>query len=276
MKKIHLSILSLLLVLSLSGCNIENNENSKDNANTSSTQTSATTTTTTTTAITAETTTVTTEQTYIQPDDVIPPAVQTSRVEGDRLSYNITNIYSDNEYYTLVISGVKLDSTAEAGIDTTYIGDELYGDFRLDLMKKGELIDSFKINVPRDDRFLILESVTDDLSYGCELISNKREFEADEYPDLIQLDFHIINEVETPQYARFFAVFDEKIIEIPVFEDGIETAPYGTHLELDAAGMMTQHIVASQSNGNYTVLQYEYTFDVENRKLLRKQVRFTG
>lgn len=275
MKKLYLSVLSLLVVLSLSGCNIENEENSKSEVQTSSVQTSTSATTTSaTTAVT--TTTATTEQTYLEPDDVIPPAVQTSRVEGDRLSYNITNIYSDDEYYTLVISGVKLDSTAEAEIDTTYINGELYGDFRLDLMKKGEIIDSFKINVPRDDRFLILESVTDDLSYGCELISNKREFESDEYPDLIQLDFHIINEVETPQYARFFAVFDEKIIEIPVYEDGVETAPYGTHLELDAAGIMTQHIVASQSNGNYTVLQYEYTFDVENRKLLRKQVRFTG
>lgn len=274
-KKILSSIIGLSLVLLLSACNIENEENSIDKEQNTSVQTT-TPATTTTTVPTTVTTTATTEQTYLEPDDVIPPAVQTSRVEGDRLSYNITNVYSDDEYYTLNISGVKLDSTKEADIDTTYIKGELYGDFRLDLMKKGEMIDSFKINVPRDDRFLILESVTDDLSYGCELISNKREFEADEYPDLIQLDFHIINEVETPQYARFFAVFDEKIIEIPVFEDGIETAPYGTHLELDAAGVMTQHIVASQSNGNYTVLQYEYTFDIENRKLLREQVRFTG
>ncbi len=274
MKKVVSSVLSFLMVLSLSGCNIENEENSSDNKKITSVQTSVSTAVTTSATIAA--TTAATEQTYLQPDDVIPPAVQTSRVEGDRLSYNITNIYSDGEYYTLVISGVKLDCTAEADIDTTYIDGELYGDFRLDLIKKGEMIDSFKINVPRDDRFLILESVTDDLSYGCELISSKRDFEADEYPDLIQLDFHIINETEAPQYARFFAVFDEKIIEIPVFEDGIETAPYGTHLELESAGVMTQHIVASQSNGNYTVLQYEYTFDVENRKLLRTQVRFTG
>lgn len=274
MKRILSIIFSIFLLSSLSACNIENEENSSDQEKTSAIQTTASSKA--TTSATTVTTTVTTEQTYLQPDDVIPPAVQTSRIEGDRLSYNITNIYSDGGYYTLMISGVKLDSTAEAGIDTTYIEGKLYGDFRLDLMKKGEMIDSFKINVPRDDRFLILESVTDDLSYGCELISNKREFEADKYPDLIQLDFHIINEVETPQYARFFAVFDEKIIEIPVFEDGTETAPYGTHLDLISAGVMKQHIVASLSNGNYTVLQYEYTFDVEDRKLLRKQVRFTG
>ncbi len=275
MKKIYSLSLGILMALSMCGCNIENEENSADKEQTSSVQTSSTEAAT-TTATTVATTTATTEQTYLQPDDIIPPAVQTSRVEGDRLSYNITNIYSDDNYYTLIISGVKLDSTAEADIDTTYINGELYGDFRLDLMKKGEMIDSFKINVPRDDRFLILESVADDLSYGCEIISNKREFETEEYPDLIQLDFHIINEVETPQYARFFAVFDEKIVEIPVYENGIEKAPYGTHLELDEAGVMTQHIVASTSSGNYTVLQYEYTFDVENKTLLRKQVRFTG
>lgn len=272
MKKVYLTLLSSFMILSLSGCNIENEENSRENAQTSSVKTSASS----ASDITSVTTTVTTESAFIEPDDVIPPAVQTSRIEGDRISYNITNIYSSGEYYTLTISGVRLNSTAEADIDTTYIDGELYGDFRLDLMKKGEMIDSFKINVPRDDRFLILESVGDNLSYGCELISNKREFETDEYPDLIQLDFHIINEVETPQYARFFAVFDDKIIEIPVYEKEIEKAPYGTHLELDAPGIMIQHIVASVSSGNYTVLQYEYTFDAENRKLLRKKVQFTG
>ncbi len=264
---------STFLLLSLTACNIENEESSQDQTVSSSAQSTSSST---TMASTTVITTASTEQTYLQPDEVIPPAVQTSRVEGDRLSYSITNTYSQGEYYTIVISGVRIDSTAQADIDTTYIEGELYGDFRLDLIKKGEMIDSLKINVPRDDRFLILESVTDDLSYGCEIISNKREFDADEYPDLIQLDFHIINEAETPQYARFFAVFDEKIREIPVFEDGIETAPYGTHLEMMSAGVMKQHIVASQSNGNYTVLQYEYTFDAENRKLLREQVRFTG
>ena len=169
-----------------------------------------------------------------------------------------------------------MPDNTDISIDTTYINGEIYGDFRFDLYKMGELIDSYKINVPRDDRFLILESVIEDLHYGCELISNRRIFDAVEYPDLIQLDFHIINEVEAPQYARFFSIFDGKIVEVPVYQDGIEAAPYGTHMETTDAGVMVQQLVAQQYNGNYTVIQYEYTFDVQDRCLNRKQVKFTG
>lgn len=214
--------------------------------------------------------------TSLSADDVIPDAVQTPRVEGDRLSYTIINVYSQGDYYTVKISGVKIQDSDSADIDMTYVNGELYGDFRLDLMKKGELIDSLKINVPRDDRFLILESVTDSLSYGCELISNKRIYSADEYPDLLQLDFHIINEVETPQYARYFAVFDGKIIEVPVYENGEEVAPKGTHPQMKSAGLMVQHLVVEEYFENYTVIKYEYTFDIENRCLNRKQVKFYG
>lgn len=214
--------------------------------------------------------------TSLSVEDVIPDAVQTPRVEGDRLSYTIINVYSQGDYYTVKISGVKMQDESAADIDMTYINGELYGDFRLDLLKKGELIDSLKINVPRDDRFLILESVTDSLSYGCELISNKRVYLADEYPDLLQLDFHIINEVETPQYARYFAVFDGKITEVPVYENGEEVAPRGTHPQMKSAGLMVQHLVVEVYYENYTVIKYEYVFDVENRCLNRKQVKFYG
>ena len=212
----------------------------------------------------------------LEPNEVIPQATQTPRVDGDRLSYTIVNVYSEGEYYTVVISGVKCSQDSGADLDTTYINGELYGDFRLDLMKSGEIIDTLKINVPRDDRFLILESVTESLSYGCELISNKREFEADEYPDLIQLDFYIINEVEAPQYARYFGIFDDKIAEVPVYENGVEAAPYGTHLEMQSAGFMVQYLVAEQYDGEYTILKYEYTYDVENRRLNRQRVKFYG
>lgn len=214
--------------------------------------------------------------TSLSPEDVIPEAVQTPRVDGDRLSYTIMNVYSDGNYYTLDISGVKYADSDSTDIDTTYVKGELYGDFRLDLMKRGELIDSLKINVPRDDRFLILESVTDNLSYGCELISNKREFGAEQYPDLIQLDFYMYNEAEAPQYARYFAVFDGRICEVPVYENGKEVAPYGTHLEMKSAGLMIQHLVAGEWDGTYTILKYEYTFDEINRCLNRKQVKFYG
>lgn len=268
MKSIKAAIL-LLAALMLCGCNIENNELQQ------SSHTSAVTTTTqTTTALTTTQTTVVTEP--LEPDEVIPDAIQTPRVDGNRLSFSIKNIYSQLEYYTVEISGVRLDETGEATLETTYINGELYGDFRLDLYQKGELLDSLKINVPRDDRFLILESVTDSLSYGCELISNRRIYDATEYPDLIQVDFHIIDEVEAPQYARFFAVFDKKIVEVPVYEDGEQIAPYGTHTESTEAGKMVQQIVAQTASGNYTVLQFEYTFDPENRCLDREQVRYTG
>lgn len=214
--------------------------------------------------------------TVLEPEDVIPEAIQTPRVDGNRLSYSIINIYSGGDYYTLEISGVKYEDSGSTDIDTTYIKGELYGDFCLDLIKRGEVIDSLKINVPRDDRFLILESVTDNLSYGCELISNKRDFSADEYPDLIQLDFYMINEVEAPQYARYFAVFDGKICEVPVYENGKEVAPYGTHLEMKSAGFMVQHLVAGEYDGTYSIIKYEYTFDTENRCLNRNQVKFYG
>lgn len=257
-------------IILLSGCNIENDENSSEFKPHTTVSTTETTPVQTTTA----STTVKTEP--LQPDEVIPEAIQTPRVDGDRLSYSIMNVYADGDYYTVDISGVRMDEANSAELDTTYIKGVLYGDFRLDLLKRGEIIDTLRINVPRDDRFLILESVTEGLSYGCELISNKREFGADDIPDLIQLDFFLINEGEAPQYARFFAVLGGKICEVPVYSGGKEVAPYGTHFEMTEAGVMEQHIVASQSNGNYTVLKFVYTFDIENLSLERKQVKFYG
>lgn len=273
MKKIF-ALVAALGILCLSGCNLENEENSR--AHTSA-QTTLTEEEPTAESTPPQTTTAdTSASTSLLPTDVIPEAVQTPRVDGNRLSYTIKNVYSENDYYTVDISGVKYENADGTDIDTTYVKGELYGDFRLDLLKKGEIIDSLKINVPRDDRFLILESVTDNLSYGCELISNMREYDAAEYPDLIQLDFHMINEGEVPQYARYFAVFDGKICEVPVLMNGKESAPYGTHPKMRSAGLMTQFITAGTYTGQYTVLKYEYTFDVENRCLRKQQVKFYG
>lgn len=271
MKKLA-AALALLCAVCLSGCNLENEESShvytQQQSETPPEQSEP---------ATLQTTTAdTTATTSLSTSDVIPEAIQTPRVDGNRLSYTIMNVYSEGEYYTVEISGVKYDGGSGTDIDTTYIKGELYGDFRLDLLKKGEIIDSYKINVPRDDRFLILESVVDRLSYGCELISNKREFGADEYPDLIQLDFHIQNEAEAPQYARYFSVFGAKVCEVPVLENGKESAPYGTHPKMKSAGLMTQNITAETTGGNYTVIKYEYTFDIEARCLNKKKVKFTG
>ncbi len=261
----------LLVIIMLSGCNLEEQPES-DKSSTAAFVTSSSQITTSVSTTASATTTM--ADAFIEPDEIIPAAIQSPRVEGDRLSYTIMNVFSDDKYYTVEISGVKLESTAEADMETTYVKGELYGDFRLDLLSDGELLDTYKINVPRDDRFLIMESVIDNLSYGCELISNKREFKVNGYPDLIQLDFHIINEVETPQYARFFAVFDGKLAEVLVYENGKEKAPYGTHLDMIEAGLMDQYIVASVSEGNYTILKYEYTFDVHQRCLVRKRIYY--
>lgn len=273
MKKILSAAIVVFSVIIFVGCNLENSETSYHYTSATQPPTEEP-----PPAAVTTTTANTSAQTSLDASDVIPEAIQTPRVQGDRLSYTIINIYSESDYYTVEISGVKYKSyeESETDIDTTYINGDLYGDFRLDLLKRGEVIDSLKINVPRDDRFLILESVAENLSYGCEIISNKREFLAEEFPDLIQLDFHIINEVEAPQYARYFAVFGGKITEVPVYEDGEETAPYGTHLEMRSAGKMIQHLVAEKPSGGYTVIKYEYSFDVENKCLNRKQVRFTG
>lgn len=214
--------------------------------------------------------------TDIYPDDIIPPAVQTPRVEGDRLSFNISNIYSEGEYYTLEISGVRMEGADDSSIDTTYIKGQLYGDFRLDLIKNDEIIDTLKINIPRQDRFLILESVLDNLSYGCEIISNRRMYSAGEFPDLIQLDFYMDEDPEIPQYARYFSVFGGRLREIPIYENGAETAPLGTHLEPVSAGVMSQYIVTARFTGYYGVMQYEFTFDVGNGILIREQVKFHG
>ncbi|MBE6889936.1 MAG: hypothetical protein E7485_07980 [Ruminococcaceae bacterium] len=277
MKK-YVAIFTIILAVVLTGCNNTEikEESSKQTEEAVTTQTTTSTTqvttqTTASSATTSQTTTQTVIETVLEPEDVIPPAEQTDKLDGDRLSFEIKNIYSENEYYDLIISGKKLDSKTKVDIDTTYIKDELYGDFRLELVKDGEIIDSLKINVPRDDRFLILESVTDGLSYGCEILSNKDQYGADEYPDLIQLDFHIITEVEAPQYARYFAIYDDELTEIPIYADGKEVAPFGTHVVMEEAGIMKQVIVVAKDDGSgsHKRLKYEYTFDVKHKRLLR-------
>ncbi|MCH5206715.1 MAG: hypothetical protein J1F09_07145 [Oscillospiraceae bacterium] len=208
---------------------------------------------------------------------VIPQAAQSPRVEGDRITYTVNNVYSQGEYYAVNISGVKCsDQSAEPTLETTYVDGVLYGDFRLDLLQNGQRIGSLKINVPRDDRFMILDSAADNRTYGCALLSNKREFAAGEFPDIIQLDFYIHSEGEVPQYARYFAVFDSKLAEIPVYENGEECAPYGTNPQMKSAGLLTQHLTVSTENGSYKIVKYEYSFDVENRRLVREEVKFYG
>lgn len=270
MKKLIRYIPALIAALLLSGCDLENPpDNSQEISEITSAEPEQT------TKRTVQTTT-TAEPEPLKPDEVIPAAVQTPRIEGRRLSYSIENVYSGGEFFTVDISCIKLpDPDSAPELETTLIEGSIYGDFRLDLIQNDEIIDTLKINVPRDDHFLIFENILQNLSYGCGLISNMREYEAPEYPDLIQLDFHIVNEIEVPQYARYFAISSRKLSEVPVYENGTESAPYGTHLEPQSAGVMIQHIVASEY-GVYTNIQYEYTFDPKELKLTRRRVPHTG
>lgn len=209
--------------------------------------------------------------------EVIPKAEQTARVEGDRITFTVDNVFSKGQYYSVKISGVKAaNQSAGVSVDTTYINGVLYGDFRLDLYKSGTLIDTLKINVPRDDSFLILENASVGKNYGYALLSHKAEFSDDTYPDMIQLDFFRQRGMAVPQYARYFAVFDDKIEEILFYENGKEVAPFGTFAKMRGDGVMTQNLTIQDGKGGYTVIKYEYTLDLEKHRFNRTQVRFTG
>lgn len=216
-----------------------------------------------------------------KPDDIstelIPDAEQSARVEGDRIIFTTDNVFSQGEYYSVSVSGAKCENQSAAVTDeTTYIGGVLYGDFRLDLFKQGVRIDSLKINVPRDDSFMILENAAIGKSYGCTLMSHKREFSVDEYPDIIRLEFFRQRGMAVPQYARYFAIFENKIQELEIYENGVEVSPTGTFLAMEGNGLMTQNLTVEKGNQQYTVIKYEYRFNLEKRRLDRRQVKFTG
>ncbi len=209
--------------------------------------------------------------------EVIPKAEQSARVEGDRITFTVDNIFSQGQYYSITVSGVKsANQAAGSSIDTTYINGVLYGDFRLDLYKAGSLIDTLKIIVPRDDSFLILENASVGKNYGFTLLSHKEEFSDETYPDMLRLDFFRQRGMAVPQYARYFAVFDDKIEEILFYEKGKEVAPFGSFAELRGNGFMTQNVTVQNGKGGYTVIKYEYRLDLEKRRFNRTQVNFTG
>lgn len=208
----------------------------------------------------------------------VPDAEYYSDINGGKLSFTVGNVFSQGEYYSVSVAGEKSgDQKAVPDDFTTYINGELYGDFRLILTKDGAELDSIPIGVPNDDKFLIMESVIEDISYGCELISNMREFSANDYPDIIQLDFYKVNESEIPQYARYFAIFDGQLAELPIYENGIEQEPCGTHLELRGVGRSVQHLcVYTPSGKSLMVAKYEYIFNLEQRRLDKREVDFLG
>ena len=190
-----------------------------------------------------------------------------------RLSHTVEGVYSEGKYYTVTVSGKKCSAKTDKSIcaDGTY-----YDDLRMELFLDGALLDGLAIDVLSDNRFLIMESAADGRTYGCTLISFKRGFSAEEYPDIIQLDFYDADNIEVPQYGRFFTVFDGKLIELPVYENGKPAEPRGTHFRMKSAGVITHCLCVSTAPHRYTVRKYEYSFDPAERRLNKKEVKFYG
>ncbi len=207
--------------------------------------------------------------------EIIDKAEPAERHDGDRLTYTRENVWSQGNTYTVEISGALQEGAAITD-ETTYVKGKVYGDFRLDIVENGEVLSSLKINVPRDDIFLILDSTADGIDYGCDIISNKEEYGSTQYPDIIQLDFYRKTDYEVPQYARYFAIIDGEITELDIYENGVLVSPRGTHPKMRSAGLFIQHLCVKNGSGGYEVIQYEYRFDVQNKRLNRKKVRFTG
>lgn len=207
--------------------------------------------------------------------EIIEPAEPAERHDTDRLTYTRENVWSQGKTYTVNISGAPQASGAITD-ETTYVKGKVYGDFRLDIVNGDEVVSSLKINVPRDDIFLILESAADGIDYGCDLLSSKQVYGSEKYPDIIQLDFYRKSDYEVPQYARYFAIIDGEITELEIYENGARVSPRGTHPKMRAAGLFIQHLCVKNGSGGYVVIQYEYRFDVANKRLNRRQVNFTG
>lgn len=198
-----------------------------------------------------------------QTSDIIPQPKICSEINGGSHIFTVENVYSQGSYYTVSVTGEKQGNT--------------FGNIRLVLSKDSAEPDILEISVPDGDRFLILDSVAEGLSYGCGIISNMRDFSAEDYPDIIRLDFYREKELEIPQYGRYFAIFDDKLAELAVYRNGVETPPLGTHLELRSEGRMIQHLcVYTPSGKSLMVEKYEYIFDLEKRRLNKRKVDFLG
>lgn len=200
---------------------------------------------------------------------------QTFTSNDSKLIFTVDNIFSDGEYYTVTASAAKADNESK---NTVYINGELYEKPVLTLLKDGIQLDRIDLDIPSGERFVTLESAADNYSYGSEIISNMRDFDAAEYPDVLGLIFRSNSaEAAVPEYTRFFTVFGGKLAELPIFENGSEVRPRGTKLEPVSAGTAKQFLTVLKSSGEgYEIIKYEYRFDLENKRLNRQQVRFYG
>ena len=199
----------------------------------------------------------------------------TFTAEDDELVFIVENVFSDGAYYTVTASASRTDIKGE---NTIVINGELYDAPVLTLYRDRQRLDSVRLDIPDGDSFMTLESAADNYSYGSEIISNMREFGAPEYPDILGLVFRSTGtEAAVPEYARYFAVFNDKITELAIFENGSEVRPRGAKLEPVSAGLAKQYLTVLRASGTgYEVIKYEYRFDLENKRLNRQQVRFYG
>lgn len=202
------------------------------------------------------------------PEDNDPhELVRTLTDDGSTLTFTLENLFSEGSYYTVTVSAEKTDK------------DGAYKTPVMTLLKYGEPIDSVYFTMAAGERFLILESADDNSStYGSEVISNMRDFDAAEYPDVLGLVFEGGSaEAAVPSYARYFAVFGGKLTELPIYDGGVMVKPRGVKLEPVSAGLTKQYLTVLKSSGSgYEIIKYEYRFDVPNKRLNRQQVRFYG
>ena len=200
---------------------------------------------------------------------------RTFTADGETLMFIAENIFSEGKYYTVTASASRTDTETQ---NTVYINGKLYSEPVLTLHQQWRKLDTVRLEIPDGDRFIALESAADNYSYGSEVISNMREFGAEEYPDVLGLVFRSSNtEAAVPEYARYFAVFDGKLAELAIFENGSEVSPRGAKLEPVSEGVAKQFLTVLKSSGTgYEVIKYEYHFDLENKRLNRQQVRFYG
>lgn len=199
---------------------------------------------------------------------------KSSGVDGDELFYLIRNVFSEGEYYDIEFRGEKIPSD-----NAVYVNGEPYGNFTARLYSDGVLLDTLPLNVPGGERFLLMESAAESLEYGCEAISNMRDFDAAEYPDVLEIDFHSSTlEIAVPTYARFFTVFGGKLAELPIYQGGEKAEPRGIKLEPKSAGLAIQYLTVNKvyNTDEYEIIKYEYRFNLEEKRLDRKQVKFLG
>lgn len=196
--------------------------------------------------------------------------------ENGMLLFTVENVVSDGRYYTVTVSGTKTNAE-DSG--TILVNDEYYGSVKLTLSKNGILLDSMELNPLSGERIPALEGAASNLSYGCEVLSSIRDFGAAEYPDFLELTFRgKSTEAAVPEYARFFTIFDGKLAELPVYENGVKAEPRGAMLTLRGAGLAAQYLTVLKAGmtDKYEIIKYEYRFDLENRRLNKQQVRFYG